>query len=372
MKRFEIDALGFGGDGAAVVLTGGDAGARFDEIIDVRSPGEFAEDHVPGAHNLPVLDDAERARVGTVYVQDDKFKARKIGAALVSANIARHLDAHFAGKPRDYRPLVLCWRGGQRSGSMALVLDQIGWRVGVLDEGYRGYRRRVVDRLYHRPPWFEVVLLSGPTGVGKTEVLRRVAGLGWPTLDLEGLARHKGSVFGTEPGAPQPTQKRFEGAVLAALDEAGRSGRPIVVEAESSKIGQLLVPPALWKAMQSAPRIHLDAPISARARHIASEYAWITQHPEQLDGLLTRLAPLRGWEAVRAWRRKAAAGDMTGLAADLIETHYDPAYRQSAARASSEGAAGFTPVRMSQLDAASFDDAAAQVARTLAAASPAT
>ncbi len=246
MKRIEIDALALapGGEAGGAALR--DGGARFDEIVDVRSPSEFAEDCIPGSANLPVLDDAERAEVGTIYVQRSKFLARKVGAAKVAANIAAHLAGPLAEKPADYAPLVLCWRGGQRSRAMAAVMAEIGWRVAVLEGGYRAYRRRVVDALYHRDPWFDVVLLDGPTGAGKTEILARVAALGRPVVDLEALARHKGSVFGFARDAEQPSQKAFEGAVLAALERAASLGGPVQVEAESSKIGERLRPPALW------------------------------------------------------------------------------------------------------------------------------
>jgi tRNA 2-selenouridine synthase len=183
---------------------------RFDAVIDVRSPAEFADDHIPGAVNLPVLNDAERARVGTIYKQVSPFEARKVGAALVSRNVARHLDDHFAARPKEYRPLLYCWRGGQRSGSFALVLSQVGFRVGVLAGGYKTYRGEVMDGLRERPGRFAYRILAGPTGSGKTAVLRAIAAAGGQVLDLEGLAAHRGSLLGAEPDAPQPTQKRFE------------------------------------------------------------------------------------------------------------------------------------------------------------------
>ena len=182
----------------------------FAVVIDVRSPAEFAEDHIPGAVNLPVLDDAERARVGTIYKQVCPFEARKVGAALVSRNIARHIDEHFADKPKEYRPLLYCWRGGQRSGSFALVLSQIGFRVTVLSGGYKTYRGEVMDGLRELPKRFDFRILAGPTGSGKTTVLRAVAAAGGQTLDLEALANHRGSLLGSEPDAPQPAQRLFE------------------------------------------------------------------------------------------------------------------------------------------------------------------
>src|SRR4051812_21437901 len=219
--------------------------AGFDLVIDVRSPREFALDHVPGAVNLPVLSDAERAEVGTIYVQGSRFKARQVGAAYVARNVAHHLTTALADKGGGFRPLLYCWRGGMRSNAMAVILAQVGWRTAVLEGGYRTYRRRVVERLYGEMPLPPVVLLDGSTGTGKTEVLARLAGEGVQALDLEDLAQHRGSLFGALPGRPQPSQKLFESRLLAAL-EALDPTRPVVVEAESSKIGELIVPPALW------------------------------------------------------------------------------------------------------------------------------
>ena len=159
----------------------------FDATIDVRSPSEFAEDHVPGAINLPVLSDEERARVGTIYVQEDSFLARKIGAALVARNAAQHIEGPLADHPGGWRPLIYCWRGGQRSGSFASILAQIGWRAETLDGGYRSYRRLVVQTLYDNPFPTRVVLLDGNTGTAKTELLRLLGPRGVQAIDLEGL-----------------------------------------------------------------------------------------------------------------------------------------------------------------------------------------
>jgi len=183
--------------------------AGFDVLVDVRSPAEFALDHIPGAINLPVLYDAERAEVGAIYVQESRFKARRVGGGYVARNVARHLETAMADWPASLRPLVYCWRGGMRSNAMAVILSQVGWRVGVLGGGYRTYRRRVVRRLYEEEALKNVVLLDGPTGSGKTEVLARLPAHGVQAVDLEALAAHRGSLFGGLPGRPQPSQKLF-------------------------------------------------------------------------------------------------------------------------------------------------------------------
>ncbi|MGC1304924.1 MAG: tRNA 2-selenouridine(34) synthase MnmH, partial [Caulobacteraceae bacterium] len=217
----------------------------FDEVIDVRSPSEFAEDHAPGAVNLPVLSDDERAEVGTIYVQESKFQARRLGAALIVRNIGEHLKGPLRDRPATYRPLVYCWRGGQRSAAMATILAQIGWRTTVLKGGHATYRRQVVEALYETPLTLKPVLLAGHTGVAKTEMLQRLAARGVQALDLEELASHRGSLFGARPGRPQPHQKLFESRLWAALG-AFDPQRPVAIEAESSKIGDLLIPPSLW------------------------------------------------------------------------------------------------------------------------------
>ena len=302
--------------------------ARFDMVIDVRSPGEFAEDHVPGAVNLPVLDNDERAEVGTLYVQKSRFLARKVGGAYVARNIAAHLLGALSDQPGSFRPLVYCWRGGMRSGAMAHILSQVGWRVGVLAGGYRTYRREVTARLYDTPPGFRARVLDGPTGSGKTEVLRRLPALGVQVLDLEGLAEHRGSLLGALPGQPQPAQKMFESRLLGAL-EALDPARPVVIEAESSKVGERMVPPAVWTAMSGAPAFRLSAPPEARAAYLAGVYAETARDVEALMALLSRLPSKPGARRLAEWRGLLEAGDLEPVALALVETHYDPAYRRS-------------------------------------------
>ena len=329
-----------------------------DDIVDVRSPAEFAEDHVPGAISLPVLDNNERALVGTIYVQESRFRARRIGAALVARNIARHLDEGLKDKPGSWAPLVYCWRGGQRSNAMATVLDQVGWRPSVLAGGYKTYRRRVTAALYDAEPDLRVLLLDAYTGVAKTEVLGRLEALGVQTLDLEGLAAHRGSLFGGLPGRPQPHQKGFESALLARLDRLHRA-RPVVVEAESSKVGELNVPPMLWKAMLAAPRIELAAPREARARYLTVAYGDIIADPAALNDTLAKLPIHFGKERLAEWRELAAAGAYTDLAAGLIEHHYDPAYERSRRK---ETRPCLEVVPVDDLEPADLDAAAARIA----------
>ncbi len=302
----------------------------FDEVIDVRSPSEFAEDHLPGAVNLPVLDDDERAHVGTIYVQESKFKARKIGAALVAENAARHLKGHLADKPGGYRPLVYCWRGGQRSGSFATILKQVGWPVEVLAGGYRTYRRMVVEVTHKTPLPASLVILEGNTGTAKTEILNRAAALGVQVIDLEAAANHRGSLFGAQ-ATEQPSQKMFEGRVglaMAGLDPL----RPVVVESESNKIGQRSIPPSLWAAMREAPRIRLEAPLAARAKYLVTAYRDIAGNKKLLIEVINRLRPYQAGEVIEEWLKLAEAGQFKRLATDLMARHYDSRYAKHRSR----------------------------------------
>ncbi|CAN5229381.1 tRNA 2-selenouridine(34) synthase MnmH [soil metagenome] len=300
--------------------------AAHSAIIDVRSPAEFELDHLPGAINLPVLDDAERAEIGKEYVQGSKFLARRRGAALVARNIARHLEGGLSDRDGSFRPLVYCWRGGQRSGAMATVLDQVGWGVTVVHGGYQTWRRQVVATLYDRPLPHRLVLVDGPTGSGKTELLHRLSKDGVQTLDLEALANHRGSLFGSV--GPQPSQKLFETRLHDALARLDPSSQ-VVVEAESSRIGTVTVPPSLWAAMQAAPSVVLDTPIERRVARILDDYAATVADPAALDTVLGRLPRHLSKALIARWRELAATRELAALVRELIDQHYDPAYRRS-------------------------------------------
>lgn len=303
----------------------------YSEIIDVRSESEFAEDRIPGAINLPVLNDAERAKVGTIYKQVCPFEARKIGASLVSQNIARHLDHHFAAKDKDYHPLLYCWRGGQRSNSIALVLSQIGWPVTVLEGGYKTYRAYVRDQLEQLPSQFTYRILCGLTGSGKTHILHQLAKRGVQVLDLEGLANHRGSLLGQEwegQPSPQPPQKYFESLLLEQLQHFD-TRKTVWVEAESNKIGQVYLPPFLWQLMKQAGCIEVQLPHAARIEWLLQEYPHLVTHPDFLKRKLDYLISRYGREKINEWYSLIDSGQWHALIGDLLISHYDPAYNQS-------------------------------------------
>ncbi|CAM3676438.1 tRNA 2-selenouridine(34) synthase MnmH [Roseateles saccharophilus] len=302
---------------------------RYDAIIDVRSPAEFAEDHMPGALNWPVLDDQERHDVGLLYASSP-FEARKLGSALVARNIARHIEASTSGLPKTWRPLVYCWRGGQRSGSMHWFLGQIGFRSRQLTGGYKAYRARVRDDLAALPAGFSWQVLCGRTGSGKTRLLHALALEGAQVLDLEALAAHRGSVLGALPDAPQPSQKAFDSqlwAALRALDPA----RPVFVESESRKIGRIAVPEALLAAMRGERGlcIWIEMPEAARVELLLQDYGHFGTDPDTFCSALDGLVELRGHARVAAWQAQARSGDWAGVFAALMREHYDPGYERS-------------------------------------------
>ncbi|WP_417770709.1 tRNA 2-selenouridine(34) synthase MnmH [Stappia sp.] len=299
----------------------------FDTVIDVRSPAEFAEDHLPGAINLPVLDNDERAEVGTIYVRQSQFLARKIGAAKVFRNAAAHIAGPLRDRDGGWRPLVYCWRGGQRSGAFGWMLSQIGWRAETIEGGYQAYRRLVHAMLYETALTHRIAVLDGYTGTAKTEILVHLERLGMQVIDLEGLANHRGSLLGARDEG-QPSQKMFESrlaARLLALDPA----KITLVEGESSKIGNIIIPRNLWALMKTAPRGEVTVPIEARTAYLQRAYADILADGERMAERLSHLRRFRGHEIVDGWLEMIRKGDRAGLVRALAEQHYDPAYDTS-------------------------------------------
>lgn len=331
-------------------------GASLAAVIDARSESEFALDHLPGAINWPSLSDEERHRVGTEYHQISAFDARKQGAVWVARNIARHLEREIGDKTRDWSPLVYCWRGGQRSGALAIVLGQIGFDVHVLDGGYREFRRRVIADLQQAGTGLALRVLCGPTGSGKSRLLGALAAIGEQTIDLEALACHRGSVLGAQPGQAQPSQKSFETQVWSAL-LACDPIRPVYLESESRMIGRLRVPESLLQAMRAAPCVRIELPTPARVELLMEDYPHYVDDPDALSIRLDSLREVCGHERVQQWQAQLHRGDLRGVVTRLLEEHYDPIYLRSMSRNFSGFArAGVldltTPASTSQADTA--------------------
>jgi len=307
-----------------------DLGA-FDALIDARSPAEFELDHIPGAINCPVLDDDERRIVGTIYKETGAFEARRVGAAMVAANLARHLRERFSDQPARWRPLVYCWRGGLRSGSMVTWLRLIGWDAQQLAGGYKSYRRHVIEQIDTLGSRLRLWVICGATGSAKTRILHALNSRGAQTLDLEACARHKGSLLGSLPGVAQPSQKHFETLIAAALGGLDLS-RPVFVEGESARIGRLSVPLTLVSRMRDSPCLEIDAPVSARLAYLLRDYAYLGDDREALAEKLGWLKELQGKETVQRWQGWSRAADLPALFGELIALHYDPHYERSQAR----------------------------------------
>jgi len=304
----------------------------FDAIIDARSEGEFALDHLPGAVNWPTLNDAQRHAVGTVYTQVNPFAARKMGAAMAARNIADHVEQRANDKPRSWRPLVYCWRGGQRSGSLSLVLDQIGFRVQVLQGGYNAFRAAIVADTERLAGLLDYQVVCGTTGSGKTRLLQSLQRAGAQVLDLEALAHHRSSVLGAIPGVLQPTQKAFDTRIWDVLRRMAPT-RPVFVESESRKVGNVAVPVALMDAMRARGRcFNLVLGDAERVALLMEDYDFFVRDTEAFCARLDALAEIRGKAVVQGWKAAVRTGELPGVVQELLTTHYDPVYRKSMQR----------------------------------------
>ena len=304
---------------------------EFADVIDARSEGEFAEDHLPGAINWPSLNNEERKLVGTEYKQISAFDAKKRGAAMVAQNIARHLERDVIHKPRDWQPLVYCWRGGKRSGSLALILDQIGFNVTLVDGGYKAFRTALVAALPDLAAQFGYRVICGTTGSGKTRLLQALRAQGAQVLDLEALANHRSSVLGVIPGIPQPTQKAYDSLIWATLKSFDAS-RPVYIESESKKVGNVAIPEGLITAMRAAPCLQLDLSEDERVELLLEDYDFFVKDIEYFCDRLSALTQARGKEVVTSWQTRARSGDVASVVRELLVNHYDPVYLQSMKR----------------------------------------
>ena len=299
----------------------------FDTIIDARSPAEYALDHLPNAINCPVLDDQQRITVGTMYKQVGSFEAKKVGAAMVSKNIGHHIETLWLDKPKTWKPLVYCWRGGNRSGSMATVLAKIGWPIVQLEGGYKAFRAAINADL-EKTPELDFRVICGTTGSGKTRLLDTLEAIGAQVLDLEQLAAHRGSVLGNIPCQPQPSQKAFETSIWDRLRRFDPS-LPVFVESESRKVGSLRVPGALMERMRASPCIAMHVAREDRVKLLIEDYQHFACNAPALNAQLEFLVQLHGRERIEGWQKMATAGDMPQLVDELLVDHYDPAYLKS-------------------------------------------
>lgn len=300
---------------------------EFDIIIDVRTPAEFAEDHIPGAVNFPVLSNEERVRIGTLH-KESSFEAKKIGAALIARNIADHIENNWLDKPRSWHPLIYCWRGGQRSGSMTHILRTIGFAAERLEGGYKGYRHHVLEQLEIIPPTLTYIVLCGLTGSGKSLLLNAMERAGAQVLDLEEIAKHRGSVLGDMPDIPQPAQKGFDSLVLEKL-KSFNPALPVYVESESKKIGTIRVPDALIQAMWSSRCLRLETATALRVALLRQEYQHFLDHPALLQQQMERLRGMYSNEQLTKWQAMYNTHQWDAFVAELLILHYDPAYTKS-------------------------------------------
>ena len=305
---------------------------RIDDIIDVRSPAEFADDHIPGAINLPVFSNEQRAEIGTMYKQDSAFAARRAGAALVSANIAKHIHTTLADRPEGWRPLIHCWRGGQRSRAFAHICGEIGWAAFLLQGGYKTYRGMIMDELRTLPAQYRLILIAGSTGVGKTHLLHQLKAKQAQIIDLEGLAHHRGSLLGAMVDKPQPSQRLFESRLHEALQKCDPS-RPIFVESESSRIGQIALPKEWWHRMTTSPIIEIEATAEQRVPSLKRDYAHLlTADAPALHNLVSGMHHRHGYDTTQKWQDALSAGDFDSFITHILTDHYDPAYQRSVLR----------------------------------------
>jgi tRNA 2-selenouridine synthase len=306
----------------------------FDAIIDARSPSEYELDRLPHALNWPSLNDEERVRVGTLYKQTSAFDAKKLGGAMVVRNIANHIDAFCADKPKQWKPLIYCWRGGKRSGSLALILNQIGFDVHIIEGGYKAFRAEVIEDIARLSPLFNYRVVCAPTGSGKTRLLQAMQAHNskqLQVLDLEALANHRSSVLGLVPGEVQPSQKQYDMRIWQALKHFDPA-LPIYVESESKKVGNVSIPECLITAMRAGQCLRLDLPIQARVQLLLEDYDYFVKDPEFFCARLEVLIPLRGHEVVKRWQQLAKDGQMAEVVEDLLINHYDPSYLASMER----------------------------------------
>lgn len=292
-------------------------------IIDARTPLEFAEDHLPGAHNLPILSNEERVEIGTLHKQQGPQAARIRGLELTCsrfAAMAREAIDVAAGRPI----LVYCWRGGLRSLSLAILIESCGYPVLQLQGGYKAFRNQVSVYFEDFTPPAPLIVIHGMTGSGKTTFINGLDRSCWTVIDLEGLARHRGSAFGAMGLGEQPTQKHFDTLLWDALRQAP-SDKPIVLEGESQRIGRITLPGCVYDTMAASCKIWCNVSVDTRVCRLAEEYAH-QEYREPMAEALERIKKKLGGSGHAALKELLEGWDIPGLARGLVEQYYDKLY----------------------------------------------
>lgn len=289
-------------------------------LFDVRSPGEYAQGHIPGALSFPLFSDEERARVGTVYKQKGKEQAMELGLELVGPKMAGFVQKAKILAP-GRRLAVHCWRGGQRSQSMAWLFRQAGFDVVTLDLGYKAYRQHILDNIGNRP--LHIYIVGGRTGSGKTKILHALRELGEQILDLEQLAHHKGSAFGFIGETPQPTVEQFENDLFDAICRIDPAHR-VWIENESRSIGRVFIPEPFWKKMKAATLLNIVIPDEARITNLLNDY--VLTDKTELESAFLKIDRKLGGQHLKA-ALEALQQDDYATAARIALHYYDKTYQ---------------------------------------------
>ncbi|MDA9689921.1 tRNA 2-selenouridine(34) synthase MnmH [Betaproteobacteria bacterium] len=300
---------------------------QFSEIVDVRSPGEFQDDHIPGAINLPVLSDEERSFVGTLY-KKDSFEGKKLGAELICKNVSKMFKSVFNYKNKDWQPLIYCQRGGERSKSLATILLRTGFKTYILRGGYKSYRRYVINELEKLANKMEFQVICGLTGSGKTKLLTELNKYGLQTLDLEEIAKHYGSLLGQYPSVNQPGQKQFESNLLVAMLKLNAKQR-VFVESESRKIGNRQVPTAIIKKMRSSACLWIQMTMEERINFLLREYTHFVKNPDRFLNIIAKFEKYLDKNSFALLVDSYNKRHWEEFVKILLQKHYDPSYLKS-------------------------------------------
>ena len=301
---------------------------NFSDIIDVRSPAEFKEDHISGSINLPVLNNKQRVDIGKIYKKESPFKAKKIGASLVSNNISKHLKKVLINKPGNWKPLIYCWRGGQRSKAFATVLSEIGWQVTILKGGYKTYRSSINNEINKLTKTSRFIVLKGPTGCAKTKILELLKKQGLSVLNLERLASHKGSLLGDIPNKKQPSQKMFESKIFSSLNNLKNKNK-IFIESESSKIGNLFLPQIVLNKIKTSQAIEINANLDERIKFLLNDYSKYIREENSFLELFKHAKNKVSSKTINNWLKLYKNKNWYKLAHYLIVDYYDPLYKHN-------------------------------------------